>query len=73
MDALVRLAVVRMCPVAVSLDAQLHRRWNHPRLHAFRGHLVHLPHFGSNTLLRLPLPDTSLYPHLNCHRVLEVQ
>lgn len=72
-DASVRLAVARMCLVAVALDDQPHRHRSHPPLHAFRGHFTHPPHSRSNTLLRLPLPDTFLYPRPNRHQVLEVQ
>jgi len=72
-DASVRLAVARMYLVAVSLDDQPYRRRSHPLLHAFRGHFMHLPHSCSNNLLRLPLQGTSLYPHPNCHQVLEAR
>ena len=39
-DASVRLAVARMCLVAVALDDQPRRHRSHPPLHAFRGHFT---------------------------------
>lgn len=44
-----------------------------PSSSRFSGSLHTPPHSRSNTLLRLPLPDTSLYPCPNRHQVLEVQ
>ena len=42
------------------MDDQPHRPRSHPRLHAFRGHFIHLPHSRSNTLLRLLLVRTAV-------------
>jgi len=47
-------------PLGISPGDQPHRCWFHPHLHALWGRLIHLLHFRSDTLLQLPLPNTSI-------------